>query len=242
MRPDPGWIDALSRQRLLSEFSLWSADLGCLAEEVARTEPFADAYHLDVADGHFSPDLLLFPDLVAAVRRLTSRPLHVHLMVADVVLEAQIRQFVRAGADLVSVHAENATAGRALALLAELGVPAGLVLQLGTPIAAAVAHLDRIRWLTLLGTRIGVKGQGLDPAAEDRLREAARALAAHAGAGGRRVVLAADGAIREHTVPGLRRAGADTVVMGSLAFEAPDLPGRMAWVHAQEREPVPDGR
>ena len=56
------------------------------------------------------------------------------------------------------------------------------------------------------------------------------------------MVLAADGAIREHTVPGLHRAGADTVVMGSLAFEAPDLPGRMAWVHAQEREPVPDGR
>ena len=67
--------------------------------------------------------------------------------------------------------------------------------------------------------------------------EATRALAAHAAAGGRRVLLAADGAIREHTVPGLRRAGADAVVMGSLAFEAKDLPGRMAWIHAQAREP-----
>lgn len=236
MRPDPGWIDALPR-RLLAELSLWSADLVGMAGEVARTEPFADAYHLDVADGHFSPDLLLFPDLVAAVRKITARPLHVHLMVADSILEAQVRQFVRAGADLVSVHAEHATAGPALALLAELGVPAGLVLQLGTPISAALPHLGRIRFLTLLGTRIGVKGQGLDPAAEDRLREASRALAAHARAGGHRVVLAADGAIREHTVPGLRRAGADAVVMGSLAFEAKDLPGRMAWVRAQEREP-----
>ncbi|HET6437135.1 MAG TPA: hypothetical protein VFG59_03670 [Anaeromyxobacter sp.] len=242
MRPDPGWIDALPRGRLLAELSLWSADLGRLAEEVARTEPFADAYHLDAADGHFSPDLLFFPDLVAVVRRLTSRPLQVHLMAADDILEAQIRQFVRAGADLVSVHAENAGASRALSLLGELGVPAGLVLQLGTPIGAALPHLERIRWLTLLGTGIGVKGQGLDPAAEDRLREAARALAAHEGRSGRRVILAADGAIRERTVPGLRRAGADAVVLGSLAFEAPDLPARMAWVHAQGREPGSDGR
>ncbi len=241
MRPDPGWIDALP-QRLLAELSLWSADLVGMAAEVARTEPWADAYHLDVADGHFSPDLLIFPDLVAAIRRRTTRPLHVHLMVADSVLEPQVRQFVRAGADLVSVHAEHASAGQALSLLEELGVPAGLVLQLGTPVAAALPYLGRIRFLTLLGTRIGVKGQGLDPTAEDRLREAARALAAHARAGGRRVVLAADGAIREHTVPGLRRAGADTVVMGSLAFEAPDLPGRMAWVQAQQREPGADGR
>ena len=241
MRPDPDWLEALPR-RLLGELSLWSADLARLGEEVARTESFADAYHLDVADGHFSPDLLLFPDLVAAVRRLTSRPLHVHLMVTDAILEAQIRQFVRAGADLVSVHAENVEVNRALSLLAELGVPAGLIVQLGTPVAAALPHLDRIRWLTLLGTRIGIKGQGLDPAAEDRLREAAGALAAHARAGGQRVVLAADGAIREHTVPALRRAGADAVVMGSLAFEAPDLPGRMAWIHGQERRPGPDGR
>jgi ribulose-phosphate 3-epimerase len=239
VRPDPGWLDALPR-RLLAELSLWSADLGRMAEAVARTEPWADAYHLDVADGHFSPDLLLFPDLVAAVRRLTARPLHVHLMVADSILEAQIRQFVRAGADLVSVHAEHAGVDRALSLLAELGVPAGLVLQLGTPVAAALPHLERIRCLTLLGTRIGVKGQGLDPAAEGRLREAAALLAGRPG--GRRVLLAADGAIREHTVPGLRRAGADAVVMGSLAFEAPDLPGRMAWIQAQGREPGPDGR
>ena len=242
MRPDPGWIDALPRRRLLAELSLWSADLGHLAEEVARTEPFADAYHLDVADGHVSPDLLFFPDLVATVRRLTSRPLHVHLMAADAILEAQIRQFVRAGADLVTVHAESAGASRALSLLAELGVPAGLVLQLGTPISAALPHLDRVRWLTLLGTEIGVKGQGLDPAAEDRLREASRALAARSGRGGRRAILAADGAVREHTVPGLGRAGADAVVMGSLAFEAPDLPARIAWVHAQGREPGSDGR
>ena len=84
--------------------------------------------------------------------------------------------------------------------------------------------------LTLLGTKMGIKGVGLDPQAEDRLREARGMIAATDG----QTLLAADGGIRDHTVPGLREAGADTIVMGSLAFGAEDLPSRMAWVHAQQ--------
>ncbi|MDZ4137111.1 MAG: hypothetical protein U1D06_16195, partial [Paracoccaceae bacterium] len=86
----------------------------------------------------------------------------------------------------------------------------------------------RLDFLTLLGTAIGVKGQGLDPTAGDRLREAAGLIAAT----GRRIVLAADGGIRDTTVPVLRAAGAQTVVLGSLAFGAPDLAARMAWLRA----------
>ena len=231
MRPKAGWLEALPRGRLLAEFSLWSADLGRLAEEVRRADPFADLYHLDVADGHFAPELLLFPDLLRAVRPLTARPLHVHLMVADEILEAQVHSFARAGADLISVHLESGRVDRALSALEALAVPAGLVLQLETPVAAAVPYLGRIRWLTLLGTRIGVKGAGQDPAVPDRLREATRRLAVEAEHGRERVLLAADGAIRENTVSGLRRAGAEAIVMGSLAFASPDLAGRMAWIH-----------
>ena len=83
--------------------------------------------------------------------------------------------------------------------------------------------------LTLLGTRIGVKGQDLAAEAPDRLREAEKMLVS--GRAERRIILAADGGIREHTVPELRRAGAQTIVMGSLAFGAKDLGQRMAWVH-----------
>jgi ribulose-phosphate 3-epimerase len=220
-------LAALPGDRLLAELSVWSADLLRLASEVARVDAHADIYHVDVADGHFSPALLFFPDLVAALRRHTERPIHVHLMTADAILLDQVAQFADAGADLVSVHAENGNAAAALDLIEARGLAAGLVLQLHTPVAAAAAHLSRLRMLTLLGTRIGIKGQGLDEAAEPRLREA-RALV-----GGASVILAADGGIREHTVPGLRAAGADTVVMGSLAFNDPDLSGRIAWVRAQ---------
>jgi ribulose-phosphate 3-epimerase len=225
MRPEANWIDALPKDRLLAEYSLWSADLARLADDIAR------AYHIDVSDGVFSPALLFFPDLVAACRKLTAKPFHVHLMVADDILEEQVRQFAEAGADLISVHAENKNAAQVLDLIASLGVASGLVLQLHTDVAQVGHFLPKIRFLTLLGTRMGIKGVGLNDAAAMRLQEAKALIAS--GKQEHRIVLAADGGIRENTVPGLREAGAETIVMGSLAFGAPDLAARMAWVHAQ---------
>ena len=105
--PEPIWLDELPRTRLLAEYSLWSADLARFEDDIRRTEPHADIYHIDVADGHFAPSLLFFPDLVARLRKLTTRPFHVHLMTADGVLLSQIDQFAEAGADLISVHGEN---------------------------------------------------------------------------------------------------------------------------------------
>ena len=229
-RPPQTWLDRLPEDRLLAEMSLWSADLGRLADDIRRVEAFTDIFHVDVADGHFSPALLFFPDLVAVARRATAKPLHVHLMVADAIVQSQVEQFAEAGADLISVHAENASAAAALELIATKGLKSGVVLQLHSPVSAAAPFLDRIGMLTLLGTRIGIKGQDLDAEAEPRLREAHTLIAETAP--GRRVVLAADGGIREHTVPRLRKAGAETIVMGSLAFGAKDFAERMAWVRA----------
>ena len=227
-KPAADWIARLPRDRLIAEYSMWSADLVRLADDLARIAPHADILHVDVADGHFAPALLFFPDLVARMRDITSVPIHVHLMTADAVLLAQIAQFADAGADLISLHVENAAvADAALDLLAARGVAAGMVLRVETPVAQAARWLPRLDMLTLLGTAIGVKGQGLDPAATARLAEAAGLIAAT----GRRIVLAADGGIRDNTVPLLRKAGAETVVLGSLAFGAPDLAARMRWLH-----------
>lgn len=234
MHPEAHWLDALPTDRLLAEMSLWSAELGHLVDEIERVDALTDIYHIDVADGHFSPALLFFPDLVAVCRKATEKPLHVHLMVADAILQDQIKQFADAGADLISIHAENSEIDRSLSQIEDLGLISGLVLQLHTPVVAAKAYLDRISVLTLLGTRIGVKGQGLDEQAGPRLREAKSLIAAKAA--NKRILLAADGGIREHTVPGLRRAGAETIVMGSLAFNADHFEKRMAWVRAQPEE------
>jgi len=227
----PGWIDHLPSNRLIGEFSVWSADLIRLADDLVRIGSYADILHIDVADGHFAPAMLFFPDLVAAVRKASRLPIHVHLMVADDVLLSQIEQFADAGSDLISIHLENdAVADTALDRLNARGVAVGMVLKVETPVAGVARYLPRLRFLTLLGTAIGVKGQGLNANAGDRLRQAKRLIGESRAA--KRIVLAADGGIREQTVPVLRGAGADTVVLGSLAFGAPDLAARMAWLHA----------
>lgn len=228
-RPEPDWFENLAADRLLVEMSLWSADLGRLEVDTLRVEAGTDIFHIDVADGSFSPAMLFFPDLVARLRSVTAKPFHVHLMMQDTIVEEQIVQFREAGADLISVHAENANAAAGLEIIGGLGLKRGLVLQLHTPVAAAAAFIDQVDMLTLLGTRIGVKGQGLDDEASSRLGEA-RALVASRRQD-RRIIVAADGGIREHTVPLLRSAGAETVVMGSLAFGAPDFDARIAWAH-----------
>jgi len=228
-RPPSHWLGNLPRQRLIGEFSMWSADLLDLSGDLGRIAPHADLLHIDVADGHFAPALLFFPDLVARLRDATAIPIHVHLMATDEILVSQVEQFAAAGADLISIHAENAAvADAALAAIAARGLAAGMVLKLETPVVAALPYLDRLDFLTLLGTAIGVKGQGLSPLATARLGEAKAMIAAS----GRRIVLAADGGIRDSTVPLLRAAGAETVVLGSLAFGAPDLEARMNWLHA----------
>ena len=217
-------IGELATGRLLAEFSLWSADLVRLGDEIARAEPYADLFHIDVSDGHYSSRLLFFPDLVARVREITRRPLHVHLMANAEVLLAQVDQFAEAGADLISVHETPALAPREVFdRIDGHGIAAGLVLAPDAAPESAKSWLPRIAFLTLLGTAVGVKGKGLLPNALDRLR-AARAIA------GDRVRIAADGGIRRETVPLLRKAGADSVVMGSLAFGSPDLAATIEWL------------
>ena len=224
------WLERLPRDRLLAEMSVWSADLVRLADDVARIDRYADIYHIDVSDGHFTPAMLFFPDLVARLRTLTRRPLHVHLMTAPAIVVQQIEQFAEAGADLITVHAELGDAVPGLLdTIRERGLAAGLVLRVETPVGVVRPWLDRCDMLTLLGTAIGVKGQELSPHALARLAEA-RALLRD-----RPTLLAADGAIREHTVPPLYAAGADTVVMGSLALGAPPQAPRLARGHRLAR-------
>ena len=231
MRPPADWFESLASTRLLTEMSLWSADLARLESDLLRVNDGTDIFHIDVADGHFSPAFLFFPDLVARLRKVTAKPFHVHLMVADAVLLSQVEQFAKAGADLISVHVENANAQEALEDITRRGLKRGVVLQVQTPVAAAAPFMPHIDMLTLLGTRIGVSGQSLDDTAPARLTEARKLVADTVK--GRRVITAADGGIREHTVPLLRKSGAETVVMGSLAFGAPDFAARIDWVRGQ---------
>lgn len=226
--PNAALVSRLKSNKMIGEFSMWSANLLRLEDDMARIAPHADMLHIDVADGHFAPAMLFFPDQVAAMRKRTELPIHVHLMCADGILLSQIEQFSEAGADLISIHLENGNLEQGLAQITKLGKAAGIVLKYDTPVKEAAPYLDRISFLTLLGTAIGVKGQSLSPTACPRLNEAKKIIAT-AGKSGT-IILAADGGIRDNTVPELREAGAETVVLGSLAFGAPDLAQRIKWL------------
>jgi ribulose-phosphate 3-epimerase len=222
-----GWQD-LPHTRLLADVSLWSADLANLTAGIKRVEEFADSFHLDVSDAHFAPSLLFFPDLIRALRPITKRPFHIHLMVERPT--TMIEDFVASGADVITLHAEvgRSEAAAAIQAILHAGCSAGLALRLDTPIAASEPYLDRIDALLLLGTVLGVKGQDLAPQACDRLASAASML----GERRARVRLIADGGIRSHTVPLLRRAGADVIVPGSLVFQSQNLVETFSWLRA----------
>ena len=221
------WQD-LPRTRLLADVSLWSADLANLAAGIERVDPFADSFHLDVSDAHFAPHLLFFPDLIRALRPLSKRPFHVHLMVERPT--AMIEELVASGADVITVHPEvgKSEAAAAIEVILRAGRSAGLALRLDTPVAASEPYLGDIDSLLLLGTGLGVKGRDLAPEACERLASAASLL----GERRDRIRLIADGAIRPQTVPLLRRAGADVIVPGSLVFQSQNLGETFSWLHA----------
>jgi len=222
---------AFPGKRLLAELSLWSADLAHLGDEMDRTERYADLYHIDASDGHFVPLLLFFPDLVARLRPLTRTLFHVHLMAEGATLLQQVAEFTHAGADLITIHTENGAAvPEALDAIQQAHIAAGLALGLDTPVEAVIPYLDRIELVTMMGTRIGIKGQGLAEQACPRIRALRHLL--HAYGYTDTIKIAADGGIRMQTVPALRAAGADTVVMGSLAYNSTDLHQTFSWLRS----------
>jgi ribulose-phosphate 3-epimerase len=218
----------LPHDRLIVEVSLWSADLTRLADEIKRVDPFADMYHLDVSDGHFVPGFLFFADLVAALRPLTARPFHVHLMATNPL--AHIPDFVSAGADLISVHAENGTVvPSALDVIRRSGIATGLVLGLDVLPETIVPYLELVNLVTMMGTPIGIKGVKPSSYVFDRVRKM-KMLISQEGLS-EQVKVFADGGIRENTVPKLRSSGADGIIGGSIVFKSTNLNETFNWLH-----------
>ncbi len=214
---------------LLTEASLWSADQTRFADEIGRVDAHVDLYHIDVTDAHFVPGLLFFPDLVAALRPLTARPFHVHLMVEDPI--SLVDDFVDAGANLITVHAENGSrVPSTLERILHRGCAAGLALGLDVPVASIAPCLESLSVIVLMGTPMGVKGKSLSPLAAPRVAEA-RSLLTELGAEAA-VRVESDGGIRPETVPTLRRAGTQIIVMGSLIFKSPEIEKTIAWVRS----------
>ena len=214
--------------RLLVEASLWSADFTCFREEIQRIDPYADLYHIDVSDGHFVPGFLFFADLVAALKPLTAKNFHVHLMTDNPL--AHIDDFIEAGANLITVHAENGpSAPAALQRIHQAECAAALALGLDIAPETLIPYLELVDLFLIMGTPMGVKGVEPSRFAYSRLSLLRRLIDENGCKD--RVKIAADGGIREHTVPELRLNGADLIIAGSLVFNSQDLQSTFAWLH-----------
>ena len=217
---------------MLAFVSLWSADLLALGEAVDRVAEVADAFHIDVFDGHNAPELLFGPDVVAALRGRTDKPLDVHLNVTDP--DYWLGRFVDAGADMVTVQSGASPDIRAtLGQVRSRGARPSLGLEVHEPVSQAEALFDAVDRVLLMGTVIGIKGVGLNPSTPQRVSALVAARARRFGAGLGPIIVV-DGGIRAHTVGPLAEAGADGVVPGSLVFASPDPVARICELHALE--------
>lgn len=224
----PRWSQ-LPRNRLLADVSLWSADLANLQASLERMEAFADSFHIDVSDDRFAPGLLFFPDLVNALRPHTKRPLHAHLFVEKP--SRLMEAFLVAGIDVFTVHVEIGESELKSTFREACDREVGLALRPETPVEAVADLLDNISLVLLLNTPLGTKGAlQLSEHALSRIQQL-HVLLQEAGVRDR-VRIEADGAIRRHTVPDLRKAGADVVVPGSLAFAEPDTVAVFEWMRS----------
>jgi ribulose-phosphate 3-epimerase len=193
--------------------SLWSADLANLAAEIKRVEPYSERFHLDVADGHYVPSLLFFPDLVKALRKHTEKPFEVHLMTNEP--EAWVDPFIDAGADGVIFCFDSLTnPGNAIKAVKDRGKLAALSLLVTEPVSLLRSYWHTIDQVTIVGTPMGTKGTSMDSSIFDKIREA-RAAVEKLGVP---VEIQVDGGIRRETVPHIHAAGADWIVPGSLMF------------------------
>ena len=198
--------------------SILSADFGRLAEEVRAVEAAgADLIHVDVMDGHFVPNLTIGPTVVEAVRRVTRLPLDVHLMIEEP--QRYIPDFVRAGADWVSVHVEACPhLHRVVQMIREQGARAGVVLNPATPLSALDAILDAVDFVLLMSVNPGFGGQAFIPSVLPKIA----ALRQRLDQEGLDVALEVDGGIKADNAEAVARAGADILVAGSAVFGSPD--------------------
>jgi len=198
--------------------SILSADFGRLAEDVAACqEAGADWIHVDVMDGHFVPNITMGPVVVEAVRKATTLPVDVHLMIESP--ERFLGAFVAAGADRITVHQETCPhLHRTLQQIRELGAATGVALNPSTPVEMVSDVAGDLDLLVIMTVNPGFGGQKYIPGSTEKVRRA-RAMLSAMGLG--EMLIQVDGGVDPSTAPVVAAAGAEVLVAGSAVFRHP---------------------
>ena len=198
--------------------SILAADFTRLAQELDSIERGgADWVHVDVMDGHFVPNITIGPFIVEAVKRATSLPLDVHLMIER--HERYVAAFVRAGASTVGVHVETCPhLHRSVQEIREAGARACVVLNPSTPAQAVELVLADVDQVLVMTVNPGFGGQRFIESMLGKIEQ----LRSWIDDRGLEVSLEVDGGIGIETIARAARAGADVFVAGTAVFGAPD--------------------
>lgn len=196
--------------------SVLSADFGQLHQQVREVaQAGADGIHLDVMDGRFVPNITIGPFIVEAVRKATTLPLDVHLMIVEP--EKYISDFAKAGADIISVHQEACPhLHRAIQQIKGAGKKAGVVLNPSTPLATLEEVISDADLILLMSVNPGFGGQSFIASSVAKVRRLRRMLNDRNA----QAELEIDGGIDSETAPRVVTAGATMLVAGSAVFRA----------------------
>lgn len=214
--------------------SLLAADFARLADALrAAEEGGADLVHVDVMDGHFVPNLTIGPPVVRALRRVTSLPLDVHLMIERP--EATVGEYLDAGADWISIHVESTRhLHRCLDAVRKGGARAGAALNPATPGEALASAWRDLDYLVVMSVNPGWGGQPFlasSPAKVRRVRDLAR------GAGAT-VPIEVDGGVDAGNAMALVTAGAEILVAGTAIYGQADPADAISRLRAAASEGV----
>lgn len=201
--------------------SILSADMARLAEAMESVKGGgASILHVDVMDGHFVPNITIGPPVVSSLRRATDLLLDVHLMIEDP--DRYIPEFIRAGADFVSVHQEAVRhLDRTLNLIKSNGAEAGVALNPATSIETLVTVIEIVDFVLIMTVNPGFGGQTFIPYTLQKVRQLAQARRER----GLDFRIEVDGGLTPDNVAEAVRAGADWIVAGSSVFHS-SHPGR----------------
>jgi ribulose-phosphate 3-epimerase len=198
--------------------SILSSDFARLADEVAKVERGgADQIHVDVMDGHFVPNITIGVPVVAALKKATSLPLDVHLMISEP--DRYLEAFASAGAAIITVHAEAVFhLHRTLTRIRQLGVKAGVAINPSTPVDHIREVATEADVVLIMSVNPGFGGQTFIPRSVTKV-SLAKALLHAAGS---TAVIEVDGGVDTGNAAALVQAGATMLVAGASIFGTPD--------------------
>lgn len=198
--------------------SILSANFLKLGEEIKAAEDAgADILHIDIMDGHFVPNISIGSSIVELIRKITSLPLDVHLMIEEP--DKYLRDFIKAGADYLTVHYEASVhLHRTVHWIKESGVKAGVSLNPATPIWSLEHILPDADIVLLMSVNPGFGGQDFIPHTIDKIKMLKKLLSDK----GLSTFIEVDGGIKLNNAADIISAGADILVMGSAFFNSKD--------------------